>query len=122
MNSISRISFDQSDKGSEQLGSVNITCKLEPGQEEQFIQEIDMLSYQGTAAISIEKMSLVEKSGEIQGSRISHNHVRLYTFMVYDRDYYEVNYLNPRRAQYTALVLSVLVVFVGILQVALALL
>ena len=40
----------------------------------------------------------------------------LHTFMVYDRDFYAVNYLWTRRAQYVSAGLAVLIVLVGVLQ------
>lgn len=116
-----RISFDESSKVYER-DSKSLDCLLEPGESNTTEFELDMLSYQGNAAITVDRVGATTSDDEYNMyTYTSDSHNRVYTFMVYDRDYYKVNYLNPRRAQYLAAVLSVGIIAVGVLQVTLTL-
>ena len=109
-----RLIFDESDSKHE--SSEQINCTLEPDKTAAFAFKQDMLSYQGNAAIGVHTMT-ASKDGDHYSTRRKRKHIeRLYTFMVYDRDYYKLNYLRPRYAQYLAAFLTVLVVVVGVAQ------
>lgn len=116
-----RLSFEESPKSHESEANQRIDTVLDPGERDEFRHEIDMLAYQGSAALSINTISLTEDENRV---RTRNTHIsslfRLYTFVVYDRDYYKVNYLRPRWTQYIAMVLSVIVVLVGVFQAYLA--
>ena len=116
IETFSRLSFEESSKSHESEASQRIETVLDPGEREEFRHEVDMLAYQGSAALSIDGISLREYEDRIE-TRNTHNRLfRLYTFVVYDRDYYKVNYLRPRWTQYIAMILSVIVVLVGVFQ------
>lgn len=113
-----RMNFDDSERDYEDGTHLNLDCALDPGESTDFTYNLDMLSYQGTAAIRIDTVRVRERDNTAELSTLSGSRSRrIYTCMVYDRDYYRVNYLWPRRAQYIAAVLSVLIVLTGILQV-----
>ncbi|OYR83677.1 hypothetical protein DJ84_07580 [Halorubrum ezzemoulense] len=113
-----RIEFDEAD---EDFGpdSAAIHIDLEPGESTTGVLEPDIMTYQGHAAIRIDQGRIRESDGDsdyrIRAS--SNKRSRIYTFMIYDRDYYRVNYLLPRYSQYLAALLSVLIVAVGIIQI-----
>ncbi|WP_152421931.1 hypothetical protein [Halorubrum saccharovorum] len=109
-----RLIFDESDDDYDSAEQMN--CTLKPRDTTSLEFRHDMLSYQGNAAIGIHPMTASEKDGRYSLSRDHDRIERLYTFMVYDRDYYKLNYLRPRRAQYAAALLTVLVVVVGVIQ------
>lgn len=64
---------------------------------------------------------LVRKGGESDPSadddeEPSDKKIPLYTFQVFDREFYSVNYVRPRIAQYVSALLAVGIITVGILQ------
>ncbi|WP_247005064.1 hypothetical protein [Halosolutus gelatinilyticus] len=111
-----RFSFEESENKIENGVATKIELDLEPGESKTVTHQIRMLPYQGTAAVTVRRCRVRDQEDRIELQRISNRYKRIYTFMVYDRDYYKVNYLWPRRAQYIAAFLSVLIVLVGILQ------
>jgi len=99
-----RLIFDESDSHYETGEEIN--CTLESNESATFSFELDMLSYQGNAAIGVHTMYVLEDEDHYTAKR--HTGLeRLYTFMVYDREYYKLNYLRPRQAQYIAALLTV---------------
>lgn len=46
----------------------------------------------------------------------SDTEIPLYTFQVFDREFYSVNYVRPRLAQYISALLAVFIIIVGVLQ------
>lgn len=115
-----RLSFTESPNSSERETSEQIRFDLDPGETTRFKHKTEMLPYQGTAAITVDTIQLSQNDDYIKVLRSRNTPYRLYTFMVYDRDYYKVNYLWPRRTQYVAAVLSILIILVGALQAYLA--
>lgn len=119
---LARVEFDESD---DDYGPevAKIGVELDPGESASGVLEPDIMSYQGHAAIRIDQ-GTVRDSDEDTDYRITkrsgNRRDRIYTFMVYDRDYYRVNSLWPRYSQYLAAFLSVLIVLVGIIQIATA--
>lgn len=112
-----RFSFTESNSEPESGTHKRLEIELEAGEKESFSHRIDMLPYQGTAALAIDRPRIRDCDDRFEISRMSSSNLeRLYTFMVYDRDYYKMNYLWPRRAQYIAAFLSVLIVLIGVLQ------
>jgi len=112
-----RIVFDESSSSYERELEV-IDCNLDPGENTNVEFELEMLAYQGNAAIGVERLSATESDGVYDTHTYATDRIeRIYTFMVYDRDYYKVGYLRPRYAQYIASGLAVLIVLVGILQI-----
>jgi len=116
---IARVEFDESndDYGGEHA---SIEVGLNPGETTTGILNPDIMSYQGHAAVRIDTAGVRESDGDYDyevSKKSGNRRVRAYTFMVYDRDYYRVNYLLPRYAQYLAAFLSVLIVGVGIIQI-----
>lgn len=64
---------------------------------------------------------LVRKGSESDPSadddeKPSDTEIPLYTFQVFDREFYSVNHFRPRIAQYVSAVLAVLIIAVGVLQ------
>lgn len=116
---IARVEFDESDDNyGEEHSSINLG--LEPGESTTGTLNPDIMSYQGHAAVRIDTAVVRESDDEYDyemRKRSEDKRVRAYTFMVYDRDYYRVNYQLPRYAQYLAAFLSVLIVGVGIIQI-----
>jgi hypothetical protein len=112
-----RVQFDESNREYESPVET-INCELDPGESEIGVLEPDIMSYQGHGAVRIDRARVSSSRDESHHEITSRSGsgARAYTFMVYDRDYYRLNYLWPRRAQYAAAVLSVLIVAVGILQ------
>jgi hypothetical protein len=100
-----RLVFDESDDDYDSAEQMNCTLKPHGSTSIHFRQ--DMLSYQGNAAIGIHPMTATVKNGKYSTSRDHERIERLYTFMVYDREYYKVNYFRPRRAQWFAALLTV---------------
>lgn len=116
---IARIEFDESDDDY-QPEYANINLDLEPGESTTGSLKPDIMSYQGHAAVRIDRATVRDSDGDHDyemRKRSGNRRIRVYTFMVYDRDYYRVNYLLPRYAQYLAALLSVLIVAVGVLQI-----
>lgn len=112
-----RIIFDESSRAYER-GAVGIDCNLDPGEVTNIEFEREMLEYQGNAAIGVQILGARESDGVYDAYTYSSNETkRIYTFMVYDRDYYKLNYYRPRYAQYIASFLAVLIVLVGVLQI-----
>ncbi len=116
---IARVEFDESDDdyGEEHA---SITLGLDPGESTTGTLNPDIMSYQGHAAVRIDTAVVHESDGDYDyevRKKSGNRRVRAYTFMVYDRDYYRVNYLLPRYAQYLAAFLSVLIVGVGVIQI-----
>ncbi|WP_066418935.1 hypothetical protein [Halorubrum aethiopicum] len=100
-----RLIFDESDSAHE--SGEQISCTLGPKETDSFDFELDMLSHQGNAAIGVHTMSASEDDDQYSTRKNNNRMKRLYTFMVYDREYYKLNYLRPRRAQYAAAILTV---------------
>jgi hypothetical protein len=116
---IARVEFDESaDNYGPEHSSIDVD--LNPGESTSGTLKPDIMSYQGHAAVRIDD-ALVRESGDAHDYEISrrsgNRRIRAYTFMIYDRDYYKVNYLLPRYSPYIAAVLSVLIVAVGIIQI-----
>lgn len=109
-----RISFDQSNDDYEMSESQGYNIEIEPGDKETFRYELDMLSYQGSAAISVDEFRLRNRDEELEISKSSKAY-RIYSFVVYDRDYYKVNYQRPRQSQYLSALLAVLIIAVGVM-------
>jgi len=110
-----RLIFDESSRDYER-DSERIDCDLSPGEENTVEFEVDMLSYQGNAALGVDRGSATESDEAwslhtYSGGRME----RIYTFMVYDREYYKLNYLRPRYAQYASAVLTVGIILVSVL-------
>lgn len=108
------LSFDQSGEPYEKVETRSIDIDLDSGESKEFSYELDMLSYQGSAAISIDTFRLRDKSGELKIDTMKSRY-RMYTFVVYDREYYKVNYLTPRRSQYLSAIFLIAVGVVGIM-------
>lgn len=116
---IARVEFDESEDAYDQQHA-SIDLGLDPGESTMGTLDPDIMSYQGHAAVRIDSATARESDGEYDyemRKRSGNRRVRAYTFMVYDRDYYKVNYLFPRYSQYLAAFLSVLIVSVGIIQI-----
>ncbi|MGQ3723443.1 hypothetical protein [Natrialba aegyptia] len=111
-----RFSFEESDNKIENGVVTVLELDIDPGESKTVTHQIRMLPYQGTAAVTVRKCRARDKEDHIELRKMSNHYERIYTFMVYDRNYYKVNYLWPRRAQYLAAFLSVLIVLVGVLQ------
>lgn len=116
---LARVEFDESKEnyGDE---TAHIRLGLEPGESTTETLSPDIMSYQGHAAVRIDKATVRESDEEYEyetRKRSGNRRWRIYTFMIYDRDYYRVNYLQPRYSQYAAAILSVLIVAVGIIQI-----
>jgi len=116
---IARVEFDES---AENYGEeyASISLGLEPGESTTGTLSPDIMSYQGHAAVRIDTAVVRESDGDYDyetNKRTGNRRKRAYTFMVYDRDYYRVNYLLPRYSQYLAAFLSVLIVGVGVIQI-----
>ena len=95
--------------------------EIDPGKTECIAFEPDMLPYQGPAVIGLLSPGYGEvrendDSIEIRPWSGANELTPLYTFMVYDRDFYKVNYFRTRRAQYMSAALAVLIIAVGVLQ------
>ena len=114
---IGRITFEEGGTAAEQWNHTRVSLDLDPGERQQSGLKMDMLPFQGSAAICVNPVIIRESSGVKEISRSRSNLYRLYTFMVYDRDYYRVNYLWPRRAQYTSATLAVIIILVGLVQI-----
>ncbi|WP_147464963.1 hypothetical protein [Halococcus sp. IIIV-5B] len=117
-----RLSFEESRNKSEWTDTVDVNTTVDPGDTETYQMNPEMLPYQGSGAVSLESLSLYQSdSGRIGCRRSSSKRpFRLYTFMVYDRDYYRVEYLRPRLSQYASMVLSILIVALAVIQLWLA--
>lgn len=91
---------------------------LDPGEETTVTFNLDLLAYQGTAILGVYMIDRDHQrsSDDVHKIGRSNKEYPLYTCMVYDRDYYRVNYQTPRFAQYASVVLSVLIVFSAFLQ------
>lgn len=116
---LARVEYDESE-GNHGGETARVRLGLEPGENTTEILSPDIMSYQGHAAVRIDKATVREsdKDYQYETRRQSGNRRwRIYKFMIYDRDYYRVNYLQPRYAQYVAAILSVLIVAVGIIQI-----
>lgn len=117
-----RLTFDESPDEYEQYTHQHFEAELDPGESTTAEYSTDMLTYQGNTALTVDRVSVTESDGVYEFSRYSGPRLeRIYTFMVYDRDYYKVNYWRPRYAQYLASLLAVLIVFVGGIQILLTL-
>ena len=120
-----RLSFDESKKGSESSATISVDETVDPGKASTHEMEPEMLPYQGSAAVSVDTVFLRgdddNDDGTIRCLRSRTNSLfRLYTFMVYDRDYYRVEYHRPRRSQYLSAFLSILVVTLAVIQLWIA--
>lgn len=114
-----QISYDASENRFESGEFEGIDVELEPGEKRRYERSVDLLAYQGTAAISIRKIRLRMKDGQLKQLTRGRDPYHLYTFMVYDRDYYKVNYQTPRYAQYISAGLAVIIILVGVVQILL---
>ncbi|MGB9963293.1 hypothetical protein ACOZ32_14075 (plasmid) [Halobacterium sp. MBLA0001] len=113
-----RLSFERSPEDYESGTHTPVVVDLEPGETQTIDHELDMLSYQGGAAVVVDKFRIRDRDDHLEINKKSGNRLfRLYTFMVYDREYYRLNYLRPRRAQYLSAILAVLIIAVGVLQI-----
>lgn len=111
------ITYSESNNDHEELESKWIEIDLDPGEEEEETYHLDMLSYQGSAALSVDTFSIRNQQGEAkQKIDKRSDRYRIYSFVVYDRDYYNVNYLTPRHMQYASVILALLIVALGVLQ------
>lgn len=112
-----RMVFDESQNDYELNTHEKLDCSLGICASREIEYNLDMLSYQGNAAIRIDKTHAKTKEEVVDISKTATTRPRrIYTCMVYDRDYYRVNYLRPRRAQYLASLLAVLIVMTGVGQ------
>lgn len=102
--------------------------EIAPGATEHIAFKPDMLPYQGPAVIGFwhpgyEEVTEEDEGGlEVQTAAGQKELTPLYTFMVYDREFYTVNYFRTRRAQYMSAALAALIIAVGVLQVILTML
>ena len=117
-STFARLSFDESPDDHERYTHQELQFTLNPGDSEDFEYSADMLIYQGNTALTVDRVSITGLNGEYEVSRYTGPRLeRIYTFMVYDRDYYKVNYWRPRYAQYISAFLAVLIVLVGTVQI-----
>lgn len=117
------ITYGESNNPYEGSDSKYIEIDLDPGEESEEIYHLDMLSYQGSATLSVDTFTLRDWEGEAKRKidRMGDRY-RIYSFVVYDRDYYKVNYLTPRYTQYASVVLALASVILASLIVALGVL
>ncbi|QKY17734.1 hypothetical protein [Halorubrum sp. CBA1229] len=116
---LARVEFDESEEDYGDEVAV-VELGLEPGQSTTETLQPEIMSYQGHAAVRVDQATIYGSDDDYDyevRKRSGNRRWRIYTFMVYDRDYYRVNYLQPRYAQYAAAILSVLIVLVGIIQI-----
>lgn len=97
---------------------------LEPGDSKTEMFEVGLLPFQETGIVGVSEAmpSNPNETGEDELTIESLSGTRglkdtLHTFAVYDRDYYKVNSLYPRWAQYIAALLAVGIIFVGVFQI-----
>lgn len=113
-----RLSFERSPDDFEDGTHHRIEFDLNPGEKQDFEHKLDMLSYQGGAALTVDEVHARDRDDHIEvNTRAGTRLFRLYTFMIYDREYYKLNYLRPRRAQYISAILAVLIILVGVIQI-----
>lgn len=110
-----RLIFDESSDKYERWKVID--CCLNPGEKREYTFTPDILSYQGNAAVGMDTIRIRKRDSKYDITTHGTGMDRLYTFMVYDREYYKLNYLRPRRAQWLAAALTVLVVLVGVIQI-----
>ncbi|QLG62022.1 hypothetical protein [Halorarum salinum] len=115
---IARMTYEESSSAYERGEHKTLDIDLAPGEKETLDFQLEMLSYQGSAAVAFDRIRLRDKNDYWEMKKNSGPSLfRAYTFMVYDRDYYKVNYLRPRIAQYVAAGLAILIVAVGVIQI-----
>jgi len=105
------------DAGTQSAGV--ITVDLDPYETTVQPFEVEFLPYQENARIVVDRIvGLPQQAGEA-GMMIntSDKTEDLYTFSVWDRDFYKVNYLWPRYAQYASAGLAVLIILVSVIQI-----
>ncbi len=112
-----RLSFINSSRSYEYDETVKIEFDLGPGEYDEKDLDVEMFPYQGSAALSLDTIQLTHDNGKVRQLRTRDRRYRVYTFMVYDRDYYRINYQLPRWAQYAAMILSVLIVASALIQI-----
>jgi|GEM_PF-1104886 hypothetical protein len=109
------LSYQESDRDHEYGQSKTVNFDLDPGESTTGEFSTNMLPYQGTASVGVRTVFVRDNREEISFKKRDGIY-QLYTFMVYDRDYYRVNYLRPRYAQYGAAILSALIVSLAAIQ------
>ncbi|OYR59679.1 hypothetical protein DJ71_25025 [Halorubrum sp. E3] len=113
-----RISYSEAASEEETVQIKRVSFELDPGERHTETFSPEYLLHQGTAGIDVREMRISKiKGGPTIEKKTSQKYHRIYSFMVYDRDYYRVNYVMPRVAQYLAVLLSILIVATAIIQI-----
>jgi hypothetical protein len=83
-----------------------------------------LLTHQSNALIGVSQPNRIDSSrngvtelSEPQTAAGDMYYQEGYSFTVWDREFYRLNYIYPRRAQYASVTLAVLIVLVGIIQI-----
>lgn len=101
----------------------SVNEEVEPGDtlNEEFTTELLALQDSGYISV-VSNCGVNEQEDKIEidttGGNMPPNHP-LYTFTVWDREFYRSDYVWPRRAQYISALLSLLIVTVGVMQLLL---
>lgn len=117
-----RITFADQRRPHEQHDYEQFVFDINPNSTETTQFEPDMLAYQGSAVLGIASPEYGDVSkAENGGATIRpwsgfQELTPLYTFMVYDREFYKVNYFRTRWVQYVSALLAVLIIGIGVLQ------
>ncbi len=102
----------------------DLQIDLDPGEIHKESLSTGYLTHQSNALIGVNMPGDVDRSidGVIEISEPQTDAGNMYyqegfSFTVWDREFYKVNYRRPRRAQYASVALAVLIILVGVLQV-----
>jgi hypothetical protein len=98
-----------------------IQVDLDAGETEVFAFGGYLLSYQGNGIIAHHPPTNFrgdDEEVEIY-SKEADKYEPLYSFTIWDRHFYKINYTWPRRAQFASAILAVLIILVGIVQILL---
>lgn len=100
---------------------------IDPGETHEIEVQSQLLSFQCSGVVGVRSSTSNESDDEIELNRPaglsenvrSQNLIPLYSFTIWDEEFYSANYRWPRRAQYVSAVLAVLIVLVGTMQLLL---
>jgi len=98
--------------------SKNAEVRIDGNSEEIRSLTPSLLAVQDSGYIAAElpyEQSIEVENGVIKLSTAA-GETPLYTFSVWDRDFYRANYVWPRRSQIASVVLAVLIVLVGVIS------
>jgi len=108
----------------EHIDRETFEVEIEPDSHEYVTLDGNLLTYQGNGVICHEpptNFNSDPNDGDYFDiySNKSGEYEPLFTFTIWDRHFYRMNYQWPRRAQFASAILAVLIVLVGIIQILL---